>query len=83
MESCNKIFQASIMASAAHQGQKRKGTDIPYISHPMSVAIILAENGASTNVVIAGLLHDTVEDGGIRLEEIRDQFGEHVAGSLR
>jgi len=72
------IEQACDLASKAHNGQLRKGTDIPYITHPMAVGIILAETGATTDAVIAGILHDVVEDAGITLDELENTFGSRV-----
>ena len=45
-----------------YQKQKRKGKDVPYIIHPLAVGLILARAGACEDVVIAGILHDTIED---------------------
>jgi (p)ppGpp synthase/HD superfamily hydrolase len=72
------IEQACELASKAHLGQFRKGTDIPYIAHPMAVAVILAEAGATTDAVIAGILHDVVEDSCFTLEEVERTFGNRV-----
>jgi (p)ppGpp synthase/HD superfamily hydrolase len=68
-------------AAYLHRKQSRKGTDIPYVSHLMSVAGIIMEAGGDESLAIAGLLHDAVEDqGGFpTLEEIRLQFGDEVA----
>ncbi len=56
-------FQAAlVLASAAHHGQVRKGTAVPYITHPAHVARILDRHGWPEHVVIAGLLHDVLED---------------------
>jgi len=63
----------------AHKNQKRKGTDIPYIVHPLEVAIILMKNGASEDLVSAGLLHDTLEDTNVKLENLRIMFGNTIA----
>jgi (p)ppGpp synthase/HD superfamily hydrolase len=52
---------------------------IPYIVHPLDVASILMKNNAPEHVVIAGLLHDVVEDGDYTLSDIRDEFGDEVA----
>ena len=73
------IHEAIIFAALAHEGQKRKGTDVPYIVHPFEVAQILTKAGASESVICAGLLHDTVEDTEVTLEEIRQKFGGEVA----
>lgn len=59
-------------------GQKRKGTDIPYIVHPVEVWQILRENGCSANVQIAGLLHDCLEDAGITADEIEREFNSDI-----
>jgi len=67
------------VAAKAHQGQLRKGTDIPYITHPVAVAMILLRTGCPDEMVVAGLLHDTTEDAHISLDYIRDHFGERVA----
>lgn len=56
--------QALALALQAHEGQKRKGTSIPYLSHPMAVASIALEYGADEDQAIAALLHDVLEDGG-------------------
>jgi (p)ppGpp synthase/HD superfamily hydrolase len=64
-----------------HQGQSRKGTAIPYLSHPLAVAALVLEDGGAEEEAIAGLLHDAVEDGGGKpvLEDIRSEFGDRVA----
>jgi (p)ppGpp synthase/HD superfamily hydrolase len=70
---------AVAVAWRAHAGQVRKGGNVPYISHPLTVAKMLLEAGCSQEVVVAGLLHDTVEDTATTLEYIRDTFGEAVS----
>jgi (p)ppGpp synthase/HD superfamily hydrolase len=74
---------ASAMAYAyqVHQGQVRKGTDIPYIAHILGVTAIAMEYGADDDQSIAALLHDAAEDGGgeATLAEIRARFGDGVA----
>ncbi|HDZ27209.1 hypothetical protein LCGC14_0843920 [marine sediment metagenome] len=67
------------MAVKAHREQVRKGTVIPYITHPIGVAVLLAQSGCADELITAGLLHDTIEDTAICLKDIRDQFGEFVA----
>lgn len=76
-----RLQSAVRLAVAAHADQTRKGNDVPYIVHPLSVALILARSGAEEDVVIAGLLHDTVEDSGgaVTLSMIQAQFGAAVA----
>ena len=60
-------------------GKYRKGTRIPYIVHPIDVASVLLKNGASDSLVVAGLMHDVVEDAGVELREIEELFGEEIA----
>lgn len=81
MSYSNRLDVAFIYAHRLHRDQKRKATEIPYISHLMAVAAIVAEHGGTEDQVIAALLHDAVEDQGGRpvLEEIRAKFGEMVA----
>jgi (p)ppGpp synthase/HD superfamily hydrolase len=73
------LFDAIEFAVFAHRGHFRKGTGIPYILHPLNVARMLLELGCSEVVVTAGILHDTVEDTHVALEDIRVRFGEEVA----
>nr|WP_090820603.1 HD domain-containing protein [Paenibacillus sp. yr247] len=67
------------VATYAHRHQYRKGTDIPYISHPFAVGMILAQAECDVEVVAAGILHDVVEDTEITLLEIEQRFGRRVA----
>ena len=77
----DRFDDALAYASKLHRLQKRKGNDIPYISHLLAVAAIAIENGADENQAIAALLHDAVEDqGGLaQLEAIRARYGDDVA----
>ena len=72
------IHKAIIFATKAHEGQLRKGTDVPYIVHPMEVMQILTDNKCPESVIIAGLLHDTLEDTSTTAEEIIDNFGQSI-----
>ena len=72
------LQRAYDVAEAKHEGQKRKSGD-PYITHPLAVSTILAELGMDTITLVAALLHDTVEDTGYSLEQLRADFGEEVA----
>ena len=72
------IEQAYEMAYNAHKDQKRKSGE-PYIVHPVCVSIILCELGMDTESIIAGLLHDTIEDTSYTYEDIEQAFGEVVA----
>ena len=72
------IEKAYKVASAAHEGQKRKSGE-PYIIHPLCVAIILAELELDKETIIAGLLHDVVEDTVMSSEDVAKEFGAEVA----
>jgi GTP pyrophosphokinase len=65
-------------AAYLHRDQKRRSGD-PYITHPLAVATILAELGMTAPTLCAALLHDTVEDTGYSLDELREDFGDEVA----
>jgi (p)ppGpp synthase/HD superfamily hydrolase len=73
-----QLEEALIYASSAHAGQRRKSGE-PYIVHPIETATILAELRMDTDTVIAGLLHDTVEDTDVSGDDIRRRFGNGVA----
>lgn len=75
----SRIHHAIMQAAKAHQGQFRKGTKVDYLVHPMEVLEILSSMHADTDLMIAGILHDTVEDTPLTLEQIRENFGENVA----
>lgn len=76
----NYLLEKAIhFATSKHAGQLRKGTTIPYIVHPLETMNILRAMNADTNLLIAGLLHDTVEDTGTTTEEIAEIFGTDVA----
>ena len=73
------IEKALQIASSAHENQYRKRTKIPYITHPFAVGMILLKAGYSEEVIAAGILHDTVEDTAVSLEEIKKIFGLKIA----
>jgi GTP pyrophosphokinase len=73
-----QIEKAFQVAEKAHAGQKRASGE-PYVQHCLNVAYILAELHMPSAVIVAGLLHDTVEDTDLTLESIRQDFGEEVA----
>lgn len=73
------LNRAIIFATQKHASQTRKGTNLPYIVHPLEVLQILYTMEADVEVMAAGVLHDTVEDTDTTLDEIRDIFGERVA----
>lgn len=77
-KSREKIREAYELAKKKHAGVFRKSGE-PYIQHPIEVAYILAELQAGPETIISGLLHDTVEDTDLTIDEIKDQFGPDVA----
>jgi GTP pyrophosphokinase len=76
-----RFESALVYAHQVHQGQRRKGSGIPYIAHILGVAAIAMEYGATEDEAIGALLHDAAEDGGgeATLAEIRARFGDAVA----
>ena len=77
------LHEAIQVAAVAHRDQKRKGTDIPYITHPFMVAMILSQAGYPEDVIVAGVLHDTLEDTDLTLDDISSRFGNRVAGIVQ
>jgi (p)ppGpp synthase/HD superfamily hydrolase len=73
------IFKAIEFSTKAHAGQYRKGTKIPYITHLLNVAKILIEHECPEPVIAAGILHDTIEDTRVTVDDIREAFGNEVA----
>lgn len=74
-----QLNQAIVFATERHAGQVRKGSDSPYIVHPLETMLILSNLHTDINVQIAGLLHDLVEDTDTTVEEIAALFGTDVA----
>ena len=72
------IRKAAEFAKQAHEGTFRKGSRIPYIYHPMEVALIVAQITDDPEVIAAAYLHDVLEDTDVTGEELREQFGERV-----
>lgn len=72
------LHKAILFATQAHQGQKRKGSGLDYICHPLEVLQILTQCGAALPVLIAGVLHDTIEDTPVTAQQIHDTFGPKV-----
>ncbi|MEW2162297.1 HD domain-containing protein [Streptomyces sp. NPDC007084] len=71
------LRRAYVLAESSHRGQMRKSGE-PFITHPLAVTLILAELGAETTTLTASLLHDTVEDTEVTLDQVREEFGEEV-----
>lgn len=77
-EQVERLHSAVSLATKAHAGQKRKSGE-DYITHPLHVASLLIDWKLDIDSVIAGVLHDVVEDTGVTLSEIEEAFGEDVA----
>lgn len=80
-ETTGQLLEAIRFSAEKHRNQRRKDSEqSPYINHPIEVTQLLWEVGGvrDINVLLAAVLHDTVEDTDTRLEEIRDRFGEQV-----
>jgi guanosine-3',5'-bis(diphosphate) 3'-pyrophosphohydrolase len=85
MSDLSKFLQAASFAAKKHSGQTRKGANAePYINHPLEVANLLANVGKveDFDVLIAAVLHDTVEDCGVKKEELTELFGERVSAMV-
>lgn len=82
-EPVQQALQFAIETHEVLQKQKRKGKDIPFITHPLTVGLILAKAGASDDVIAAGILHDTIEDSApehkVTRAVIVARFGETIA----
>lgn len=80
----DKFSKAVSVANYAHYDQTRKGTAIPYIAHPLAVASLAIEFGATEDQAIAALLHDAIEDGGAEYKQvILEAFGESVLAMVQ
>ena len=77
-EDLELIDEAFKLAASKHEGQLRKSGE-PYIVHPLNVALILANLRVGPNTLIAGILHDVVEDTDMTLEALKEKFGSDVA----
>jgi len=77
-EEIELVKKAHLIAEKAHSGQFRKSGE-PYITHPLSVALILAELKLDFYCIVAAILHDCIEDTSVTKDEVRDQFGKEVA----
>lgn len=76
-----RFERALVFAAQQHNGQRRKGSNVPYVGHLLGVASLVLEAGGDEDLAIAALLHDVVEDcGGLpMLKEVRRRFGKRVA----
>ena len=73
------LDRAIIFAVKAHHNSERRGKGFPYIVHPMEAVEIVATITSDQELLAAAVLHDTVEDTDVTLEDIRHEFGDHVA----
>lgn len=73
------LDRAIVFAVNAHQGTERRGKGFPYIVHPMEAVEIVATMTTDQELLAAAVLHDTVEDTDVTLDDIRHEFGERVA----
>ena len=72
------VSEAIAFAVRAHDGMRRKKSEVPYILHPMEAAVIVGTMTDDQNLIAAAALHDVVEDAGITIEEIEEKFGARV-----
>lgn len=79
-ETISLMDRAIIFATRAHSGTFRKGTNIPYIVHPIEAAAIVATMTDDPDVIAAAVLHDVVEDTDATVDEIRFFFNDRIAG---
>ena len=79
----NKILRAIEFAMKAHDGQTRKYTGEPYVMHPIAVSIIVANVIDDTEMQVAAILHDTVEDTDVTFQDIASEFGHRVFAMVR
>lgn len=77
-----KFEDALLYAARLHAGQKRKGTDTPYVTHLLAVVAIVGESGGTEDEVVAALLHDAIEDTAATREDLARRFGEEVAETV-
>lgn len=73
------LDRAILFAVHAHQGMERKGKSFPYIVHPLEAMSIVATMTNDQELLAAAVLHDVIEDAGVSVDELRREFGEHVA----
>ena len=72
-----QLRRAWAVGAAAHEGQTRKSGE-PYITHPVAVAKVLAEQRVDVETLVAAILHDTIEDTPLTRQQLADEFGETV-----
>ena len=75
----NRLNEAIIFATHAHENQVRKVTKTPYILHPLEVCNLIATIKQDEDLMIAGVLHDVCEDCGVSIDVIKEKFGSRVS----
>ena len=73
------VDKAIVFATRAHQGTERRGKGFPYIVHPLEAMAIVATITNAPDLLAAAVLHDTVEDTDVTLDDLKQEFGEHIA----
>ena len=73
------IKEAARFAAKAHEGAVRKGSHLPYIVHPMEVAMVVSAMTDDVEVIAAAYLHDVIEDANVTYEKLKETFGTRVA----
>ncbi len=73
------VDKAIVFATNAHHGTERRGKGFPYIVHPLEALSIVATMTSEPDLLAAAVLHDTIEDTEVTFEQIKEEFGEHVA----
>ena len=72
------VSEAIVFSVKAHDGMRRRKSEVPYVLHPMEVAVIIGTMTDKQEVISAGVLHDVVEDAGITIDDIGEKFGSRV-----
>ena len=75
--------RAVVFAVKAHSGTERRGKGFPYIIHPMEAVAIVATISSDQSLLAAAILHDTIEDTSVTLDDIRREFGDRVAAIVK
>lgn len=82
VESLRLLDRAILFSERAHRGQVRKGTSLPYFSHPVAVAMIVLEHGYGIEAAVVALLHDVIEDTPIDRDDVEEAFGPEIAAAV-
>ena len=72
------VSNAIVFCTEAHDGMRRRKSDVPYVLHPMEVGAIVGSMTCDQEIIAASILHDVVEDAGVTIQEIGERFGERV-----